>query len=450
MQKNEELVFHRQRWWNLWILGLSYALLYFGRYNFSSSHAVLSKHLNWSYSAFGKITAISQLVYAISVLILSPIMDRIGGRKAVLLGIGGAFVSNLLFGASYYLIGHQINLGAINFMYQGSIVIMSFSFIWAMNYFFQSMPATGIVKINSSWWKTFERGKIASYFGALLNMGRILVYLTCPVILAMLPWPFAFFIPASLLVIAFYFVYTKVKDKPEDIGIQYFSEKYEHLPIKEILKRVFTSKIIMLSTVLALCVGAVRNGVEHWVSRFFISQYLGPVGLPPEALKSFGPYILYAIAFPIAMIISSFVAGKSSDKYFESRRFPLIAVGMACALYLLPILSILTISPILKSAYIVSVVIVMIMFVIQIAQSLLMGALTADLGGRSSSASTAGVFDCAQYLGGASITGIISYSLDASKSSGSEWHIWPVTMVLPCLVGLAIAITYWNKRPTIQ
>lgn len=437
-EKNNE--FLRQRLLNLYILGLSYACFYASRYNLANSHGILAKSLGWSYSVYGKIISIALLVYGISVFLNGPVGDRIGGKKSILIGAAGAFFSNILFGLSYYLNNHQIPY--TNIVYGGQVLIESLTIIWSINYFFQAFGALSIVKINTAWFQLHERGTMSAKVGFLIHMGRLAVLVAVPYILLKLPWPWAFFIPSIALLLAFLSILFFVKERPEDIGIVYFDKPYEHLSLKELLKKVFTSKVILLTAILAFCLGGIRNGLEHWVSRFFISRY----ELQPEVLVKFAPYNMYSVLMPASMILASLIAGPSSQKYFQSRRYPLIAMSMASILYLLPIFSLLIVSP-LSNAYAVCIIIILTMFFSQIAHSLLMGSLCADIAGRSATASTAGFFDGMSYAGGAAVSTLLSIMLDLGKGKLlSEWYLWPLSLILFAVIGTFIGTVFWNKR----
>ena len=82
--------FEKQRSLNLFLLGLTYAFFYLSRYNMPSAHPVISKALDWSYSDFSTITSIALLVYGVSVFLLGPICDYVGGKKLLKIGLLGS------------------------------------------------------------------------------------------------------------------------------------------------------------------------------------------------------------------------------------------------------------------------------------------------------------------------------------------------------------------------
>ena len=433
--------FKKFRSLQLLLLGLTYSCFYFSRLNLSVAHNIISQALNWSYSSYGRITSCALLVYAIAVLFNGPVVDRLGGKKSIMIGILGAFTSNILFGLTYYLVGTPFHIGTASFVYSGSLLLSALIFIWSTNYFFQTLGALSIVRLNASFWQIHERGTASGIFGALIQIGRLLVATTCPLILLFLPWPYVFFIPSGLLAIAFLFVWRFVYESPEDMGVHYFDEPSKHLSIRETVRKVLTNPVILISSLMAFCLGSIRNGLEHWYSRFYTTNY----HLPTNGLGKFAPYMVYSVAFPIAMIFASLIAGPTSDKVFDKKRFPVISISLAAILLLLPLLSLGICNP-----WLATIFLILLMFFLQGANSMLMGTLPADFAGRSAVSSAAGMFDSSQYFGGSVIGLLISFVLDHYKKAGNEWSYWPLLMVGPCIVALIISTIFWNKKPRMK
>ena len=88
--------FKTRRFWNWFPLGLAYAFLYMGRYNLTVSKVALGDLM--SKESFGIIFAAGTITYALAFLINGPLTDRIGGKKAMLIGLSGAAVANALLG----------------------------------------------------------------------------------------------------------------------------------------------------------------------------------------------------------------------------------------------------------------------------------------------------------------------------------------------------------------
>src|SRR5262249_5292706 len=94
----DDPAFRRRRTQNWLILGLLYAFFYATRYNFTALTHPLSHHFGWSNEQLGNFETVMPLAYGASVLVNGPIADRIGGKKAFLIGAAGVTVMNFLFG----------------------------------------------------------------------------------------------------------------------------------------------------------------------------------------------------------------------------------------------------------------------------------------------------------------------------------------------------------------
>ena len=90
--------------------------------------------------------------------------------------------------------------------------------IWGINGYFQSFGALSIVKINAAWFHLQERGKFAGIFGIMIQSGRFMAYRILPMVLIWVPWKYAFFLPALMLGLLWFVLYSRVEDSPVDAG----------------------------------------------------------------------------------------------------------------------------------------------------------------------------------------------------------------------------------------
>ncbi|MEN8198073.1 MAG: hypothetical protein ABFS30_16435, partial [Pseudomonadota bacterium] len=94
--------YRRRRVLNWVPLGLTYAFLYMGRYNLKVSQSAFAKIPNeagdpmMTNTGFATIFLVGTLVYGFAFVINGPLTDRFGGKKAILLGAGGAAVMNMV------------------------------------------------------------------------------------------------------------------------------------------------------------------------------------------------------------------------------------------------------------------------------------------------------------------------------------------------------------------
>ena len=449
--------FRLRRFQNWFFLGLMYGFFYMSRYNFSAVQAAVAEQFGWSHADYGSILSAGLATYGCAVFLNGPLADRIGGKRAILIGAAGAAIFNLLFGLCHLLIlkpavvvsGRVISHAELGAGLNNTSVIAMFAVLWACNHYFQSFGALSIVKINAAWFKVSERGKFAGIFGIMIQTGRTLAFTLLPLLLRFLPWQYAFFVPAAFLTIMWVLCYFRVENTPAqaghgdfDTGDESPDEAQAADTIGFVLRKVFARKAPWIIALSSMCIGLVRHSIDHWYTRYIVAVF----GVTARTLGSFGPYQFASVAMPIAAVIGGLVAGNASDRLFQSRRAPVIFfafLGMAACMTGL--------RGTIHNAWGAAVVLVAVSFFVQSAHSLVGGAASMDFGGRKAVATAAGLFDGAQYLAGALAGAGIGKLLERYKQPGglpgSEFEVWPFMPLFFAILGALIISRLWNALP---
>ncbi|MFM2151681.1 MAG: hypothetical protein RL199_116 [Pseudomonadota bacterium] len=279
--------FQSRRVQNWVFLGLMYAMFYMGRYNFAAVNALLAKQFGWSNADLGNITSAGKIVYAFAVFFNGPLADRIGGKKAILIGAAGAAVFNLLFGAGVLLIDHGavwdgkalVSQATLHGGVSVSTALAMFSALWALNHYFQSFGALSIVKINAAWFRVPERGGFAGIFGVMIQSGRTLAFSVGPLIAAAMPVQWVFWVPSLLLVVLFFLNGRLVENSPADAGLGELDTGDgsgaggEKVSVGVVLRRVFASPTAWTIALASMMIGFVRNGVDDWWAKYFQDNF---------------------------------------------------------------------------------------------------------------------------------------------------------------------------------
>ena len=130
----------------------------------------------------GDIFGVGAFVYAVSFLVNGPLVDKIGGKKGIIIGAIGASVANVVLGVLTYLLAtRQLRVR----------MVPIFSVVYALNMYFQSYGAVSIIKVKAYWFHVRERGTFAGVFGVLIRLGLILAFSGVPFILTVLPLRYA-------------------------------------------------------------------------------------------------------------------------------------------------------------------------------------------------------------------------------------------------------------------
>ncbi|MBL0173812.1 MAG: MFS transporter [Ignavibacteria bacterium] len=417
--------FRRRRSINWLTLGFTYAFMYMARYNLSFANKALSDTYGWDKTEVGAIITAALTLYGLSALFNGPLADRIGGRKAMLIGSIGACVFNVLFGLGAYF----------HFLGTGPLMLGYFATVWALNNYFQSFSALSLIKVNSGWFHIRERGVFSAIFGSMIQSGRALIFFLGGIIVAILPWQWVFFIPAATVALMSGMTYLFVRDKPEDAGLQPLdtadatSDYTGTVDFRFVVKRVFTNPVTLTIAGAEFCTGFVRHGFEQWFPRFMQEAQ----GLQLDsALFQKG-----ALAVVLAGIAGAFLAGTVSDWFFQSRRTPVAFVGYALQIAALSVVWLSRDLTLIIAAFMVN------SMAISMVHSMLSGTASMDFGGQKAAATAAGLFDGMQYIGGAAVGVGMGWLLDTFG-----WGVWGPSMIGFSLIGASLMLFLWNAKPS--
>jgi sugar phosphate permease len=266
--------YRRRRFANWFPLGLTYALLYMGRYNLTVAKNALGELL--TKEDFGVIFGAGTVVYALAFVLNGPLVDRYGGRKGMLAGAFGAMAANFAMGAYVYWV--------VNGGQAGSAPLrLVLSALYALNMYFQSFGAVSIVKINAHWFHVSERGGFSGVFGTMIASGIFLAFTGNSILLKLAQvvspstpalgqvWV-VFAIPGALLLLLAVIELFLLRDRPSEAGYQDFDTgdassgdtSDTPIPTLALFKRILANPIIMTIALIEFCTGVLRNGVMHW------------------------------------------------------------------------------------------------------------------------------------------------------------------------------------------
>ncbi|CAN5494494.1 MFS transporter [soil metagenome] len=419
-----DAAFKKRRGLNWLVLGLTYSTMYMGRYNLSFANKALSDNYGWDKTQIGAIITAALTIYGFSALFNGPIADRIGGKKAMLIGAIGTVVFNTLFGLGGYL----------GILGKGTVLLGYFTTVWALNAYFQSYSALALIKVNASWFHVKERGVFSAIFGSMIQGGRALIFILGGWAVTVLSWEFVFFIPAVIVAFMSFMTYQYVENSPKDAGLKDFdtmdasSNDDEKVNLKYLFKKVFTNPITLTIAAAEFCTGFVRHGFEQWFPRY-MQEYQG-MKLDSAIFQS------GAFGVVLAGIAGAFVAGMMSDYLFNSRRTPVAFIG-----YFIQVLCLSTIIATRDTGLIIAAF-VLNSFGISVVHSMLSGTASMDFGGRKAAATATGMFDGMQYIGGAAVGVGIGYLLDTFG-----WSSWAPSMIGFAVIGAILMLVIWNAKP---
>lgn len=425
--------FKRRRFFNWFPLGLTYAFLYFARYNLSAVQPELEKLGLLTKQQFGDIDGLGALVYGLAFLLNGPLTDRFGGRATILLSAAGSAVANIVTGLIFQ---DAIANGSSRENLVALLTITN-----AVNMYFQSFGAVSIVKVNAPWFHTRERGVLGGVFGILISLGLYFAYDWTPALFkAIGSVPALFFVPAAVLGLFFIIDFSVIRDTPGQAGHKDFETgdaTYEEdgasPTLWAIARRMFSNKVIWIIVAIEFCSGFLRQAVMKWGR-----AYAKDVGAASQFVFS-----NWGLVTCVAGILGGVFAGFISDHVFGSRRGPVVSV-LYGGLFFGGVVALATLGgPMLGWS-----VAFMSLCVIGV-HGMLSGTASADFGGKKGAGMATGIIDGFVYLGTATqafIYGRILPKGDAAKDP-ANWTSWPVAMIPVAVLGLVLASRVWNARP---
>jgi OPA family glycerol-3-phosphate transporter-like MFS transporter len=443
--------FLSRRFINWFPLGMTYAFLYMGRYNLTVAKNALGSLM--TNEEFGLIFAAGTGVYACSFLVNGPLVDRIGGKKGIIIAALGAALANIAMGVITWL----VLTGRLQMKLVGV-----FSALYALNMYFQSYGAVSIIKVKANWFHVRERGVFGAIFGTLISFGVYFAFDWGQAIVNMskvkaLPesdwvhdlvrrifvpagsvvdatWA-VFFIPAAILLVWTVFDLWLIKELPEDAGFPHLDthdassgHMHEQYSTLDLLKKVFLSPLMLMFAGVELTAGVLRNGIMQWYT-VFAKQVPQPGA---EAILANWGLLLCLFG-----IIGGFAGGLVSDKFFQSRRGPPAAIFSAFMLLMASVMAMTLFSfPVL-----VGVAALLIVAAVTGVHSLMSGTAAPDFGGRKATATCSGIVDGCVYLGSSVQSVCVAYL------TGISWQWWPVFLMPFALGGCIIAWRLWHELP---
>ena len=421
--------FERRRVLNWVPLGLTYAFLYFGRYNLSAIAGELDKAGILPKAAFNEIDGLGAMVYGLGFLINGPLTDRFGGRFTMLLATAGSAFANIGMALAFNNAAPSADGGQV----KQSLMLMN-----AVNMYFQSFGAVSIVKVNAPWFHVRERGVLGGMFGILISLGLYFSYDWSLMIEKAAGYQAAFWVPSAVLFACVAVTFFLVKDSPADAGFKDFdtgdatSGQTGRMSLAQVARTMFSQRVIWIIIAIEFCSGFLRQAVMKQYRLY--AKAVGDTGFVYEN---------WGMMLCIAGILGGVFAGFISDHVFGSRRGPVSAVlyggmlgGALVACFTLG-------HPALAWA-----VVFMSLCVIGV-HGMLSGTASADFGGTKNAGVVTGIIDGFVYLGSAAQAYYFSRALpvgDAAKVA-SNWSVWPQAMLPVAVIGLVLALTIWNARP---
>jgi sugar phosphate permease len=379
------------------------------------------------------ILASLKITYGLGQLVNGQLSERVSPRVMLAMGMFGSAALNVLFGLStgfYFLL-----------------------FVWAMNGFCQSLGWTPCVRVAANWVPVERRGHAIGIIGTGYQITLGLTFVIAGQAAGLFGWRGALYVPAVLLALVGVFMLVFLRESPSEATKRSEAPTPRHgesqatclLPEGEDLTAVPAAKLSIREVaywtlynptlwLLGLTLGllnACRYGYFDWGLKHLMDTRPMPVN---KAVLQYGVIAIGATA-------GAYLAGWATDRFFGSRRGPMICILMAA----LGCLSLVYQSAVETSALATMFLLVLIGFCIIGPQVLLVGTAPADLAHRGTSAAAAGFVNFMGYMGAA--TGDVATGHFSSAAHGG-WQTAIYVWAGWAFAGAAIMAILWNTTST--
>ncbi len=311
---DEEEIQSTYRYWRirtLYSCFIGYVVFYFCRVNISMAIPAMETDLGYSKTKLGLIVSALQIMYGIGKFCNGILADRSNPRYFMAFGLFLSAIVNIVFGLNASL-----------------LVLMV---LWGMNGWFQSMGFPPGARLLSHWYSPSEYGRIWGIYGCSHQVGTAAIMVIGGYVVSF-GWQYVFILPAMLAVLIALFLFNRLKDVPETMGLppveKYTGDvkdekKLEELetqpPVRETLfKYVLNNKYIWFIGLGNLFLYIARYGIITWVPSFLTETK----GITIEKVG----WNLFL--FEILGILGMLSAGWISDKISKARRGPVMAIYM--------------------------------------------------------------------------------------------------------------------------
>ena len=413
--------FRARRGLNWGFLGLLYTSFYMCRYNLSIANKAISEEFGFSRADMGTIITTALFAYACGQIINGLLTDRIGGKKAMLIGAAGTVIMNILFGVASFW---------------GMLGL--FVAIRGVDGYLQAFGAPGMVKINTAWFNHLERGRFAGIFGFMINLGRFGIFKLGPALLQggllfgaltipPLHWRWLFWAPSIICALVAVGMALTVKQTPEEAGFagviadqSSLQTTTTHPSLGEVFHIVVSNPAVWLVASAYACTGAVRQAVDQWFPRYM--QEVHNADLHSHS------FLWLAFLIPFVASVGSMTSGYISDRFCKGQRAPVAAV-----LYFLETIVILLAAQ-FHTQTAATIFFLLISFTANSTHSILGTAAVMDIGGRRMAGAVFGVIDACQYFGGSLAGYFLGMLLD--KSFGYYFYFMAPFGIIGCALML--------------
>lgn len=307
---NSKIFSHSQKtlfkYWRVRIMYsmmFGYAAFYLLRVNMTMAMPFMQSELGYSKTQLGAVISAGAILYGLGKFFSGYLGDRINARNMMSLGLLMSAIMSFGMGFGSHLTWFMV--------------------FWILNNSFQSMGWPPCARLLNHWYSPRELASKWALWNSSQQIGCCIVLVSAGFIIEHFGWRYMFFIPAVLCVFLAIFLFNRLRDTPESLGLppieEYHGFKSVSVEEDEEEKKSFwpffktfilKNKLVWYVCMANFFVYVVRMTVFTWAPTF-LSEFKG------STIKLAG---LQTAVYDFAGIFGGLLAGYLSDKVFKGHR----------------------------------------------------------------------------------------------------------------------------------
>ena len=323
------------RWRIFYSSFIAYVVFHLCRKNMAVALPAMGHDLNLSNTELGILGSTLYVTYGIGKFINGVIADKSNVRTFLPTALILSAICNLCFVISATVItpGHISFFG----LPSATILLWVMAFFWGANGWFQSCGFPPVAKSLSYWFSNSERGTKWSLWSTSHQIGVFASVMISGIVIDRFGWRAAFFVPAVICVLIGVWLFDRLRDKPQTLGLPDI-EKYREEPAVcsdksdsdeekddrsyfQIFKEhILCNPIIWMLAIAYIFVYIIRFGTEDWLVKYLVEVKGNTLTVASSKLSSLA----------LVGAFGAILAGVISDKVFRGNRTPVNIIFLIC------------------------------------------------------------------------------------------------------------------------
>ena len=321
------------RWRIFYSSFIAYVIFHICRKNIAVALPAMGADLHLSNTELGILGSTLYVTYGIGKFINGVIADKANVRTFLPTALILSAICNLCFVISATVItpGHVSFFG----LPSATVLLWIMAFFWGANGWFQSCGFPPVAKSLSYWFSNSERGTKWSLWSTSHQIGVFTSVMISGIVIDKFGWRAAFFVPAFICIITGLWLFDRLRDKPQTLGlpdVEKFreepavcktepeEEKDERSYFQIFKEHIICNPVIWMLAIAYIFVYIIRFGTEDCLVKYLVEVKGNTLTVASSKLSS------------LALIgaFGAILAGVISDKIYKGNRTPINIVFLIC------------------------------------------------------------------------------------------------------------------------